>query len=281
MLSAGEVQVLSFNDLLLLAGIDPAEVRLVRHQDSRVGPGRLYEAWRNDRETFEAYQSVQRKARFQVGDVVASFVVTEARKTVFVGLYRVGGVQTLPDGSFDKLLRHDTSGQSKYGLQLMEQLADYRDRVVIEWGAAGRVWVQRAGNQPKPVVEIAEQYEPKFPGFRDFVRPVDDVPTLPNGWQQVLRSVKGVYLLVDIDSGQQYVGSAKGADSLLGRWMSYTDGGDGGDVGLRSAARTGRRNYQVSVLEVVDENMPDDTIERIESCWKDKLGTRQFGLNRN
>jgi hypothetical protein len=276
-----EVQVLSFNDLLVLAGVDPTGVRLVRHQDYRVPPGRLYEAWRNDRETFEAYQSVQRKARFRVGDVVASFVVTETRKTVFVGLYRVGGVHTLPDGSFDELIRHDTSGQSKYDMQLMDQLADYRDRVVIEWGAGVRVWVQRAGNQPKPVIEIAEQYEPKFPGFRDFVRPVDDVPTLPNGWQQVLRSVKGVYLLVDVDSGQQYVGSAKGVESLLGRWMSYTDGGDGGDTGLKAAARTGRRNYQVSVLEVVDENTPDDTIERIESCWKNKLCTRQFGLNRN
>jgi hypothetical protein len=163
----------------------------------------------------------------------------------------------------------------------MDELADHRDRAVIEWGAGVRSWVQRAGNQAKPVIEIAEQYEPRFPGFREFVRPIDDVPTLPNGWQQVLRSVKGVYLLVDAESGQQYVGSAKGADSLLGRWMSYTDGGDGGDVGLRAAARTGRRNYQVSVLEVVDENTPDDSIEAIESYWKNKLLTRRFGLNRN
>lgn len=107
------------------------------------------------------------------------------------------------------------------------------------------------------------------------------MPTLPNGWQQVLRSVKGGYLLVEVEYGQQYVGSAKGADSFLGRWMSYTDGGDGGDVGLRAAARMGRRNYQVSVLEVVDQNTTDDTIERIESNWKNKLLSRQFGLNRN
>jgi hypothetical protein len=46
-------------------------------------------------------------------------------------------------------------------------------------------------------------------------------------------------------------------------------------------ARNGRRNYQVSVLEVVDKNTPDDTIEQIESYWKNKLLSRQFGLNRN
>ncbi len=273
--------MLTFNDLLVLGGIDPAQVRLVRHQDNRLRPGRLYQAWRSDRDAFEAYQSVQRRSRFSVGDLLASFVVTEARKTVFVGLYRVACVDTLPAGSFDVLVRHDTSGHFKYDLKLIDELADYRDRVVVEWGAAARSWVQRAGNQPKPIVEIAEQYEPRFPGFREFVRPIDEVPTLPNGWQQVLRSVKGVYLLVDVESGQQYVGSAKGADSLLGRWMSYTEGGDGGDAGLKAAAQKGRRNYQVSVLEVVDENTPDDTIERIESYWKNKLLSRQFGLNRN
>lgn len=273
--------MLTFNDLLTLGGVDVAQVRLVRHQDNRLRPGRLYEAWRNNRDVFEDYQSVQRRNRFLIGDLLASFVVTEARKTVFIGLYRVAGVDTLPAGSIDVLVRHDTSGHFKYDLQLIGELADYRDRVVIEWGGAARSWVQRAANQAKPVIEIAEQYEPKFPGFREFVRPIDDVPTLPNGWQQVLRSVKGVYLLVDVESGQQYVGSAKGTDSLLGRWMSYTDGSDGGDIGLKAAARKGRRNYQVSVLEVVDENTPDDTIERIESFWKNKLLSRQFGLNRN
>lgn len=276
------VHVLTFNDLSVLGGVDPDQVRLVRHQDNRLRRGRLYQPWRNDRNAFEDYQSVQSRDRFPIGDLLASFVVTEARKTVFVGLYRVAGVHTLPAGSIDALLRHDTSGHFKYDLVLTDALAEYRDRAVIEWGAGARSWVQRAGNQAKPVIEIATQYEPKFPGFREFARPIDDVPTLPNGWQQVLRSVKGIYLLVDVESGQQYVGSAKGADSLLGRWMSYTDGGDGGDLGLRAAAaRKGRRNYQVSVLEVVDEHTPDDTIERIESYWKNKLLSGRFGLNQN
>lgn len=52
-------------------------------------------------------------------------------------------------------------------------------------------------------------------------------------------------------------------------------------MALKAAAKGGRRNYQVSVLEVVDENIPDDTIEQIESYWKNKLLSRRFGLNRN
>lgn len=46
--------------------------------------------------------------------------------------------------------------------------------------------------------------------------------------------------------------------------------------------RWGRRNYQVvSGFELVDENTPDDTIEQIESYWKNKLLSRRFGLSRN
>ncbi len=273
--------MLTFNDLLALEGMDSTEIRLVRNQDGRLGRGRMYEAWRYQRDAFEAYLSVQSKDRFPVGGLLAEFVVTEAQKTVFVGLYRVDGVGRCPSGSIDALLKKDVSGEFRYSLTLREELADYRDRVVIDWGAGTRSWVQRAWTQPKPVIEIAEQFEPRFPGFRDFVRPVGDIPTLPNGWQQVLRSVKGVYLLVDLDSGHQYVGSAKGTDSLFGRWVEYATDGHGGNQGLRKAASEGRRRYQVSVLEVVDENTPDATIEQIESFWKNKLLTRSFGLNVN
>jgi hypothetical protein len=151
------VQVLTFNDLLALGGVDPSQVWLVRHQDNRLRGGRLYEVWRNNREAFEDYQSVQSRDRFPVGDLLASFAVTESRKTVFVGLYRVAGVDTLPAGSVEVLLRHDTSGHLKYDLELTDALADYRDRAVIDWGAGVRTWVQRAGNQAKPVIEIAKQ----------------------------------------------------------------------------------------------------------------------------
>ena len=63
--------------------------------------------------------------------------------------------------------------------------------------------------------------------------------------------------------------------------MDYAADGHGGNVKLKAAARDGRRQYQVSVLEVVDENTLDDTIEQIEAHWKNKLLSRTFGLNDN
>ncbi len=99
--------MLTFNDLLTLQGVDPAQVRLVRHQDRRLRAGRLYEAWRNDRTAFEAYQSAQVRDVFPIDAVLASFIVTDARKTVFVGMYRVDSVGSCPPGTTDALLNSD------------------------------------------------------------------------------------------------------------------------------------------------------------------------------
>lgn len=70
----------------------------------------------------------------------------------------------------------------------------------------------------------------------------------------------------------------------FGRWGQYATDGHGGNIGLRRSASGGRCQYQVSVLEVVDENTPDaaiESIESIESYRKNKTLTRTFGLNIN
>ena len=80
------------------------------------------------------------------------------------------------------------------------------------------------------------------------------------------------------DSGEQYVGSAKGQESLLGRFLDYAETGHGGNVELRNRPTA---RYRVSLLEVVDLSLPDKRIEEIESIWKQKLMTRDHGLNAN
>lgn len=83
-----------------------------------------------------------------------------------------------------------------------------------------------------------------------------------------------MYLLVCKETGQQYVGSAKGEESLWGRFLQYSDG-HGGNVELK---RRGKKGYRVSVLDIVNS---DHGIEQVEEAWKQKLMSRQFGLNRN
>ena len=93
--------------------------------------------------------------------------------------------------------------------------------------------------------------------------------------------MKGVYLLVDVESGQQYVGSAKGADSLLGRWLEYANGGDGGDVRSRPSPATAAGTTRCPCWKSSTATPPTTPSSRSKARWKYKLLTRRFGLNGN
>jgi hypothetical protein len=81
------------------------------------------------------------------------------------------------------------------------------------------------------------------------------------------------------ETGQQYVGSAYGVGGFFGRWMSYADG-HGGNVGLKAVGASASA-FDVAVLEVVGSEATNDEIFGRETLWKEKLGTRVKGLNRN
>lgn len=272
--------MLTFNQVLTAEGIDPATVKLVRHQEGGSRGQMIYATSRmpDGRVKVEQYQRIQSRKVFDVGGLIASFVVTPRGETLLFGLYRIDGVSGCPPGLTDPIFNDPAEGKNLYDLTYDSRLAEYEGRLSIAWGGATRSWFQRAAHQPKPVVAIREPDDPPFPGFASFVRNIEDVPGLYVSWQAILRAVKGIYLLVDRKTGEQYVGSAKGEESLLARWMQYAQNGHGGNVELRSRKDA---NYQVSVLQVFDITAPDQRIEEVESWWKDKLGTRIHGLNRN
>lgn len=80
--------------------------------------------------------------------------------------------------------------------------------------------------------------------------------------------MKGVYLLVDKENGERYVGSATGPKASGGRFHAYAETGHGGNVELKSR---GRRPYRVSVLQI---GTFDHDILQAEAAWKTKLMTR-------
>lgn len=236
--------MLTFNAILRHEGLNPKGVRLVRHQDTR-RPGRPtpYNLWRGGDGRLELYQQIQRRAVFAKGNLLASFVATPTNETLFIGLYSVDGVGPVPPGVIDPIAADlDLSGMNFYEIHRDERLADYAGHLIIEWGAGFRAWVQRAELHDKAVREIRlETAEQPFPGFTRFVWNVDQMAAVPLMWQEVLKSVKGVYLLVCMETGKQYVGSAKGNDSLWGRFLDYARTGHGGNVELQ---HRGKKPYQ-------------------------------------
>ena len=268
--------MITFNEILRLGGLDPADVKLLRH--GMVGRPKVYDAWRSDRVVFEAFQSRQGRNEIPEDDYVASFVVSRQDKTTFAGMYRSGGSVLAPEGDLDPLDGTTYPGRRIYDLTLVPGWEEYEGRLVIEWpsGSAGRAWHRRASSAQWRVLEIADQHDP-WPGWREFHCLADELATLPAEWRSMLAHTKGVYLLIDLDDGgKQYVGSAKGVDSLLGRLLGYARGETNGNKGL-----TRGHSYRVSVLEPVAMLTPDQTIEDVESQWKDRLGTRLYGLDQN
>jgi len=270
--------MLTFNTILKQENIDPATVQLVRHQDARAILGRTpYDLWRAGDGRLELYQRIQKKEKFEVGNFLASFVATPSGDTLFVGLFRVSGIGIAPSETIDPVVEEDRAGMHLYDIQREDRLSEYVGHLVIDWGKGYIIWAQSAASNEKQVLEIRKEIkEEAFPGFTRFCCDLNQIASIPLSWQEVLKHVRGVYLLVCKDTGKHYIGSAKGEESLWGRFCEYAKTGHGGNVELK---RLGLKNFQVTVLEVVNSDTQE--IEQIEAAWKRKLLSREFGLNKN
>lgn len=118
----------------------------------------------------------------------------------------------------------------------------------------------------------------QMPDWRDLVLPHHRLQSLPTTWQATLSQWRGIYVIVDQSSGQQYVGSAYGSENILARWRQYASSGHGGNVGLRGREAA---EFHFAILERVSPDMPAEEVIRLEATWKKRLGTREFGLNAN
>lgn len=271
-----------FNTLLENEELSLKEVRLLRHQDSRMTKGRSpYLLWYNNPTDFELYQSHQSKDRNKFDSPYwASFVATPDNKTLFVGLYQAqynGRLQQdtpMPGGGIEVAGTCDV-----YNLMLDSKLNDFIGKLFIEWGTGYRAWVQRPDRQNKIVTELRTNLqEPPFPGFLNFIKKLSEIETLPSGWVTVLKNTKGIYLLTCPRTKEQYVGKADGLEGFWQRWQSYVKTGHGNNIALKSRDAS---DYQVSILEVAGTAASPVDIQLMEDRWKYKLQSREMGLNRN
>lgn len=283
---------LTFNLLLKNAGINPKEVYLVRHKDTRIAQSLLrsrgsspYELWLTQRNKFETYQQLQGGDCFRKRDWIASFVATPWNETLFVGLYRKQGCGKLPV----ELRVCPVSGKPVsddncvyYDLVLNERLLEWSGKLTIEWGDGFRAWIQNADSKEsgdKKIVEIRKEVqESPFPGYREFRHEnIAEIQSVLPSWQVALRNCKGIYLLTCKDHGEPYVGKADGDCGFWGRFITYATTVHGGNEGMKQHKCSG---YTVTILEAIATPTLDE-LDLLESLWKDKLGSRKWGLNEN
>lgn len=275
--------MLTFQLLLESEGVSPKDVRLLRHVPkpglSRLSP---YAAWLHHRESFEAYQATQasKDRKFFCSPLWASFVSTPARETMFVGLYEVGE----PNGPVEPFdcpltaVHHDGSDVDRYPTTLSPLLADYAGRIFIDWGGGTRTWGQYADRRGKQILELRRgEIDEPYPGHSLFLQQLSAIEALPSSWRAVLQAARGVYLLTCPRTREQYVGSACGQGGFIGRWEQHVRM-EGDAVAFRSRDPS---DYRVSILEVAGSLANDHDILAMEQRWKDKLQSREMGLNRN
>ncbi len=274
---------LYFNSVLREKGLDPVNVRLLRHQDGSADKGSgPYDLWHHRRDAFEEYQTLQdpgARTRLAKATHWASFVVTPDGRVLFVGVYEAAlrGALTTATPKVHGPGFYEAGQMDVYDLVPDPRFEEFAGKLVVDWGAARRTWIQNAGNQDKPIIELQSGiHEPDFPGYMDFSARVADVPALPAAWQAALRQVQGIYLLTCPDTGRSYVGMAAGTEGFWDRWCAYARDGHGGNKGLVDV-----RGFTVSVLEVAGSLLAISDIQRLEERWKRKLASRRFGFNEN
>ena len=293
---------MKFNLLFRDANIDPKDVSIILNT-VKIQPLRklLPRMVADHPDLFLAYQSVHNdraSATIRNREFVAPFVPIDDRRLVFSGLFRVVS-QTLKttreiyaDPRFARLDEEfgatdvaplksisDREHQWSFELKPMVQLSELIGRLTI--GSSGhRAYVRLAQNLDAEVLAISERslLTAPVPNWRDLCIGKAELVNLPGEWKLVIGQWRGIYLIVDEGDGARYVGSAYGAENLWGRWQAHV----ARDAGVtKELVKRDPKNFRFSILERVGPDMTADEVIAVENSWKQRLHTREFGLNNN
>ena len=271
-----------------------SRIKLVRHS-SEVKPdsviykkynGSVYKLYRTDYALFKEWQSEQSDSKMKNVDYLVVFLAEEGCECRFIGVYRNYGPK-----------RATGNGVSEYAIEEVEGFEGLKDKVVIDWGKGTLSWMQN-WQSTKNVRRIDQvntgddipyfiRYEDVILSFSQLQKVVED-----KEWKSKLESLNCVYMILDKETGKQYVGVTYKdmkpgiKNGILGRWTEYAKTGHGNNKLLVPLlAEKGKsyadQNFQWTILETLPLNVtPKVAIDR-KSLYKKKFGTREHGYNEN
>ena len=281
--------LLYFSDVLKKVGLDPAKVKLIRHAMSDPG----FRACHKAHKVYE--YTCHQRANFSKGyDYWVTFISDKGTLCKLDACYKVGPSapdtpDVMPLGVPEIEAKKFKGENSYFKLDPVDLLNEYEDKLVIDWGNATRMWHQK-GTTEKPIVAIQADAKKVFSGFENLILTYDELkeiienPTIYEAWHTALSSVNAIYLIIDRETGKQYVGSAYGKDGLLGRWSCYVDSLHGKNKLMKElicAYPERYHHFQFSILQILPKNVTDDEVIQTESLYKKKLLTIPFGMNGN
>lgn len=212
----------------------------------------------------------------------AKFIVTFAQ---------ISGDNFLFGGIYKILERYEDT----YKIELLDKHTDLIGRLVIESTAPNKRGTAFTPHYILKNTKIVELYKTRYRGeiftsINNINHKYQQIETIIKNelsdWKSALSKVKGVYLLTDKKMGRHYVGSAYGEGGIWSRWNDYVYSQDGGNKKLKELKKNFteeyfKENFKFTVLETVGSTATEEDIINLESFWKEKLLTRQFGYNAN
>lgn len=279
---------MTLQDICKIDEFDLSHVALVRHNLTNKVVRKSFEEGE-----LGVYQEIQKDNRFGKYDYILSFLGEEGTASRFLGCYQVCGKAPLDIDSIPEYIQNDIkeeTGLVRWILKETDRLAEYKDRLIIDWGRGAINWLQR-GTTTKDVLAIEPAVsEITFESYDKVLLSYEALQTIVNNskqhstWKKELSRVAAIYLIADRKTGKLYVGSATGEnDGLWGRWSTYAKTGHGGnkELMLLTNAADYARNLQFSILKVFPLKHDPYDILKYEKLYKEKLLSIQFGLNDN
>ena len=151
--------ILNFSDVLKNVGLDPRQVKLIRHSLADKGFHRCYEEG-----MITEYTRVQSDNFSDGYDYWCVFISDKSTTARFFACYKVNGsvrdTQEVKPNGFP--LEDWFQGERMfYTLEPLDLLKEYEGRLLIEWGKGTRAWAQKATNE-KPIVTMSVPENPFF-----------------------------------------------------------------------------------------------------------------------
>lgn len=289
--------MLDFVSLLPSIDIDPAETLVVRHSPVEKSLKRVLPWLVAERpDLWLAYQRIQWESLEKAmtgGRYIVSFIGQDAGTATFAGLYRIGAWSALDLAGYnsfpgnEELIALGMSGRSSdmpdclaFDLEPVDRFEDWIGRLTIQWPKPYQKWWRWGSNGSFPVltIEAESRFVRGIPDWRDIILTQAELRTLPVSWKSALSQWRGIYFIYDARRQTGYVGSASGSENILGRWCDYARTGHGGNKELKSSAAG---DLRFSILQRTSPDLDAEAIIALEASWKQRLHTREFGLNRN
>ncbi|MEO7246835.1 MAG: GIY-YIG nuclease family protein [Novosphingobium sp.] len=289
--------MLDYRTLLEMAGLDLADMLIVRHAPVEKTLKRVMPWLAAERpELWLAYQQIQWEVlekRMRRASHIASFIGQDPGKATFAGIYRIGNSQVLDYEGYRNFPGNrelealgmtgrnpDMAECLAFDLELLDTHAEWRGRLVIDWPKPNQQWWRwaKGGVFAVAAIETESRFVRSMPDWQELVLTWNELQSLPSSWQASLAQWRGIYFIHDETRCAGYVGSACGRDNIFGRWQGYARTGHGGNVDLRGSDPA---DLRFSILQRTSPDMETADVVALEASWKARLHTRAFGLNRN